>query len=240
MGFGYLVVGYFFATNFVYESLTALPAALLMLPGIRRLALYNRPLRGALYLLYFLLVVSLAAFLAEAGRMANLLSSTTFSALHTLLTPALAFAYLLFTATLLSGIAELAQETELEKQYLRARRNRALTVLAYGLCILLSLPFDTDGYAKICAAASLPVLLFRFAVTILNLLLFFSCYMYICLPQDVDMERKKTGIAFVDRMEDKLEEKEKKAQVKKREELAELYRRREKKYREKQARKGKK
>ena len=47
------------------------------------------------------------------------------------------------------------------------------------------------------------------------------------------MQRKKTGIAFLDELNEKMDKKEEEAQQKKKEALADIYHKREAKYREK-------
>ena len=65
MGFGYLVIGYIFAMNFVYEGFTMLPGVLLMLNGMLTLGNFNSPLREARLWLFLALPVSVIRFVAE-------------------------------------------------------------------------------------------------------------------------------------------------------------------------------
>jgi hypothetical protein len=81
--------------------------------------------------------------------------------------------------------------------------------------------------------AFVPVLLCRLVAMLLNAILIYSCYMWICLPEDVEMQRKKTGIQFLDDLNERLDKKEEEAQKKKKEALADIYHKREAKYREK-------
>ena len=84
------------------------------------------------------------------------------------------------------------------------------------------------------------MLLLRLVVMLMNAVLIYSAYMQICLPEDVDMPRGKTGIALLDEMNEKMDRREEEKLAKKKEELARIYRERQAKYREKQQNSNKK
>lgn len=241
MGFGYILLGYIISINFVFRQITMLPATLLLMLGMLKLGQYNRPLREARLVLCPTLAISAVAFVYEGGRMFDLFSDAQWEAANHILSPAMLVFYMVFTWRLLAGIAALGEETELPKVAYRARRNTAFTLIAYTLYILLELPITAPWYTAFAAHAALPVMLCHLVVMILNAMLIFSCYRLICLPEDLDMPRHKTGIAFLDRMNDRMDKQEERRQEEKKQELADLYRKREAKYREKQNQKrGKK
>lgn len=237
MGFGYLFVGYLLTVNFVYESLTLLPAAIIMWPGLRRLRLYNQPLREASVWLYPIMAAAAVSFVLEILRMASLIPEATHTAVFSLLSPLLSVLMIFFHERLLSGIGLLAEETELDKLHLRARRNRFFSLFVFGLTAILYLPIQADWFAALNAAAFLPVLVCRFVTVILNAILIYSAYMWICTPDDVDMARKKTGIGWLDKMNEENDRRAEEKNARKQQELADIYHAREKKYREKQANK---
>ncbi len=238
MGFGYLFIGYLLTVNFVYESLTLLPATLIMFPGLRRLRVYNQPLREAAVWLYPLMAVAFVSCVTELLRMTSVISDTTHTALFSVLSPLSAVLMVLFHERLLSGIGLLCQETELDKLYLRARRNRFFSLFVFGLTAVLYLPIKADWFAALNAAAFLPVLVCRFITAILNAVLIYSAYMWICTPDDLDMKRKKTGIGWLDKFNEDNDRREEEKNARKKQELADIYHAREKKYREKQNKKG--
>ena len=194
MGFGYLVIGYIFAMNFVYEGFTMLPGVLLMLNGMLTLGNFNSPLREARLWLFLALPVSVIRFVAELCRMFSLCPADIYTSLGDLSALVLAILLLLFSLRLFSGIAALAVETGLPDIRFRAKRNAFLTALAYLFSIL------------------------------------YSCYMYICLPEDLDMPRHDTGIAFLDRLRRKADEKEDMRIAEKKKKLEKIYRERSEKY----------
>lgn len=234
MGFGYLFLGYLISLNFfVYHQLTTPIAVVLMLRGMLSLRRFNRPLQEAYIILWPTLAVSLAAFFLELLRMLSLISSARQAQIEPLLSFAMPLALLLFHWRMLCGIAELCRETELPKLLYRARRNLLLTAVAYAAFLFFSLPISADWYAAATLHAFLPVLLCRLVAMVLNATLIYACYMWICMPEDLEMQRKKTGIAFLDELNEKLDKREEEAQEKKKQELADIYHKREAKYREK-------
>ena len=239
MGFGYLFIGYLLATNPVYSAFTAVFGVLLFAFAMRRLSLFNLPLRHAGMLVYPMLAVEGARFVFELLRLLSLVPAALFSNVSSILMPISTVLSLLFHERLLSGIEELAIETELPKVRYRAKRNRLFAILTYALSLAITLPISAEGYLLFAGSAFLPVLIALVVCIVLNAMLIWSCYMWICLPEDLDMKRKKTGIAWLDRIEDKLEADEEKRQAEKKEELEKLFRARQEQYREKQKRKKK-
>ena len=235
MGFGYLFLGYLISLNFfVYPYLTLLPATLLMLTGMLRLSLYNRPLREATWALYPTAVAAVLAFVLEGGRFLGVMGLSLYESLSAYLSPLFLIMLAIFTDRLLVGLSMLGKETELPKVQFAATRNRLFSLVAYLSYLICSLPVKTDWYASIVAHAWAPVLLLRLIVTFMNAFLIYSCYMQICLPEDVDMPRHKTGIGFLDAWNEKMDAREEAAQAEKKQALADLYHEREKKYKEKQ------
>lgn len=239
MGFGYLFVGYLLATNPVYSAFTALFGVSVMYFGMRRLFRFNLPLSHAAMLVYPMLVVEGGRFTLELLRILSVIPASIFTALSDILTPASTVLFLLFHERLLSGIEGLSIETELPKLRYRAKRNRLFSILSYSLSLSISLPISGEWYTLFTAAAFPPTLLVLLVTVILNALLIWSCYMWICMPEDLDMKRTPTGIRWLDRIEDKLEADEEKRNAEKKAELEKIVRTRQDMYREKQKRKKK-
>ncbi len=232
MGFGYLFLGYVVSLNFlVYSALTMPIAVVLMLRGMLSLSRFNRPLKEAYLLLWPTLLLSLCSFVLELLRMLSLLRQVQFDAINTPLSIMMPVALLLFTWRLLCGICALAKETGLPKLVYRARRNLVFSAIAYLAYIFFSLPIGADWFIAATVHAFVPVLLCRLIATVLNAMLIYSCYMWICMPEDLDMKRKKTGIGFLDELNEKMDKREEAAQEEKKKALADIYRKREEKYR---------
>ncbi len=241
MGFGFLFVGYLLTLNFAFESLTLFPALCLMLVGLFSLAPYHRAFREARLWGFVLAAFSSAYFVAEIVRMAGGVGEELFDLLKdSILLPAITLLLLVFHDRLLRGCEALCEETELPKLQYAAKRNRFLSWLAFSFYLLLSLPLRADWYIGVVGAAFLPVFLFRLAVGCMNAYLIWRCYMWICRPEDVDMARRQTGIEWIDRRAEEADRREAEKQEAKKRELAEVYRARQEKYRQKQQGKGKK
>ncbi len=238
MGFGYVFLGLVISLNFfVYDTLTMPIAILLLLRGMMTLSRFNRPLQYAFYTLWPALPTALLSFFLELLRMLGILTEAHFQSARQICAPLLLLFLLIFLCCLLRGVALLAEETELPKLAYRAKRNTALTLIVYTGYLFFSLPIATDWFAFAAAHALFPFILGRLFVTVLNAILLYSCYMWICMPQDLDMARKKTGITFLDTLNERLDKKEADAQEKEKEELARIYHEREAKYHEKQKKK---
>ena len=237
MGFGYLFLGVFLVINFLaYAGITTFPAILLMLMGMLTLGNFNRPLGTARLLLFP------AALLAAARFVFDLLSLFGMAAkvetVSVIVSLALELFMMLFTLHLLAGIALLGEETELPKIVFRAKRNAILLGVAYTLSILFSLPITADWYKLACAYVVPPLIIFRLIAMLLNAFLVYSCYMYICMPEDLDMPRRKTGIRFLDEWAEKMDRHEEERAARTKEELEKIYRTREAMYREKMDKNG--
>lgn len=234
MGFGLLFVGYLLTLNFNYESLSLFPALCLILAALFSLSPYHRAFYEARLWGFALAGFSFVYFAAELLRMAGVLGEDIFRPLRGLLVPAVALLMLVLHDRLLRGCEALSEETELPKLQYAAKRNRFLSLIAYSLYLLLSLPISADWYATLSLVAAAPVLLFRFVTGCLNAYLIWRCYMWICRPEDVNMERRRTGIEWVDRRAEEADRREEEQQAEKKRELEKIYRARQEKYRQKQ------
>jgi hypothetical protein len=186
-----------------------------------------------------MLAVEAARFLFEILRFAAVIDAARFNSFSDILVPLSTVLLLCFHERLLSGLEELAIETELPKLRYRAKRNRLFSILTYSLMLAIALPIESELYKTLTASAFLPVLVALLVTITLNAILIWSCYMWICMPEDLEMKRKKTGIGWLDRIEDTLEADEEKRQAEKKAELEKIFRDRQAKYREKQKRKKK-
>ena len=130
---------------------------------------------------------------------------------------------LIYTAYLLKGIEHLANELDIQAIRIKAFRNRLFTYLYFALLIFIELSQEGRA-AKIAQYAFIPVALIGIITLILNAILFYSCYMWICLEGEEDMQRKPSPIAFIrsiqkreDTLEERIVENKKEAKRKKNE-----------------------
>ena len=105
---------------------------------------------------------------------------------------------LIYTSLLLKGIETLAFELDIPSLRIKAFRNRLFTYLYYALNICTQL--NNATLAEFTRYALLPVMLFGIVYLILNAILFYSCYMWICLEGEEDMDRKDSKFELLNRL----------------------------------------
>lgn len=197
MGFGYLFVGYLFFFNVAYAGFTDIIGVLLMLLGLSTLKQYARGFGGAFSVALPLLFTSLFAF---ADALFGLLDISFFpnelSVFFAILSHVLK-GVLLWLA--LSGVAQLAHETDIPVLEAKALRNKLLTPVFFLLAILTEVQTVFGSLFPYFAAARL---LFGLIYTFLNAKAFFECYIWICLEGDENMEAKRSRFGFINKLND--------------------------------------
>ena len=233
MGFGILLIGYFFLFNITYFTLTDILAAVLMLLALSSLSRFNKPMKWAYITDGVFCVISFLEFLFEAGRMFSL--ADTGMALS-IITPVRYLTLAVFNVFLLLGIRSLATEVGLEKLANQCAFTLSFPTLVYLLSALLEVaPLFSSASTDLTQYVALLVLLLTVVSVILVLLRIWNAYMRICMPEDVDMEVKPSRFAFINRFREKQAQREQQTQ----EELARIRAQRVKRRMEKQKRKKK-
>ncbi|MBR2388306.1 MAG: hypothetical protein IKB02_06005 [Clostridia bacterium] len=216
MGFGLLFLGYFMAhlmSVFSLGCLVRLAGFMLMIYAFTRLHKYNVSFRFPFYSAFAMLGVTLADCYGKIGELLydNLIVDS-FSLpegfFETVASADDVFSFL-FHACLLYAILSIAKETEVEKIRVAAVRNFVFICLYAVLIIVSKLPFSfVESYKRY---FSMPVILFYFAIIILNLVLIFTCYANICDESDIDMPLKKSRFEFINKFREETARREQKA-----------------------------
>ena len=187
MGFGWLMVGYFFVSTVALYSPLAMIMLIgypMMIVGLRLLAPYHKYFKIAFFSSFFSLpfaiYFSLDAF-AKVGLMSAFLPSQWFATMEWLY---FVF-YFLFTAWILYAITALCGELSLSKWQETALRNLLILGFTFALDLFIRLPFAF--IAQIGGYAGLLVLLLRLITVFLNVYLIFGCYRFIC-PEGTEEE----------------------------------------------------
>ena len=102
------------------------------------------------------------------------------------------------TVSILLALSQLASSVGDEKLADKGKRNVYFFVLSYVLMIALSLDFEFMRDFK--AAFSAFGLMFRILCALLNCVYIHSCYMWICLESDHDMDKLSAGDRFIGRI----------------------------------------
>jgi protein-S-isoprenylcysteine O-methyltransferase Ste14 len=116
---------------------------------------------------------------------------------------------LFFQSAMLYAIRAIAKETEVRTISDHAIRNFVfLCMYCVAYAVGLFLPEEALRARSVTSGI---VWILYLAVILLNLLLIFSAYRWICDEDDVEMEQKPSRFAFVNRFREKNEEKNRKA-----------------------------
>ncbi len=216
MGFGILFIGYLIGMNFAYQGFTDIISFCFILYALLLLYRHNTYFKRSFFAIIPLCIVALPYFVFELVDLIGVphnLDVTLINSYYAILSGILK---LIYTVLLLKGIETLANELDIQTIRVKAFRNRLFTYLYYALYIFIE--FNHEGtLAKYAQYAFLPVLIFGFVVLILNASLFYSCYMWICLEGDEDMERKESSISFINNIQKKTDAFEEKLVEKKKE-----------------------
>lgn len=201
MGFGTLFFGYLFLFNTVsFTGFTKIIAYLIMLLALLKLRPYNPPFKSAFISLIPLSLMGLVLFYLDAADLLSFSVSADAITYCAVITSVLEF---VFSFYLLKGLQAISKETGVYVLEVRAFRNRLFTVLYYLLFILGQIPWK--GGAVFWAYYSIVILLFGFAVMILNAKLIYNCYMWICLEGEEDMGRRRSSFKPLDKLYERLD-----------------------------------
>ena len=196
MGFGLLFISYLFLYSFPYKTLDITPDFLgfiIAFLGIRLLAEYGCGWEKVKSFMYALLPVSFITLVLQ------ILGLTPITLPFMEIWNYVYIAFLLvYNILLLMAIYGIANDTGVISIKVRAQRNLVLTVLYYGIMLLISLPIssvqEAVAYLSDKYAFGLIMYLFGYTWLILNSILIFSCYMRICREGDEEMPEKESKL----------------------------------------------
>lgn len=181
MGFGWLLVGYFFvAVMAIYSPLSfaMLAGYPMMVYGLYQLAPYHRYFRVSFF--FSLLSLPFAGYYALYGLGQMGFSMPSVSAIFAGVEWVYFVFSMLFMALLLFAIFSLCRELQHARLLASATRALCFFALAQAVDLTGRLPvsfiMENQGYF------ALPAVLLRLIVIFLNLYLIYQCYRYIC-PQ---------------------------------------------------------
>ena len=216
MGFGWLFIGYFVATLMsinVAGAFIRLIGYGIMIFAAGRLKRYNGAFSYFQIAAFAMLAVSLllaAADVFDFLYTEMLIETEVFpQSFDTAFAVTELCASCIFNGLMLYAIHAIAVETGVGKIAVNAVRNGIFIALYFVINAIAYLPLGfSETYAGLFGA---PALLLYFVWIVLNLVLIYSCYARICDEEDVDMARKPSRFAFVNKMRAELDAKEQKA-----------------------------
>ena len=216
MGFGLLFLGYFIATLMSinkFGSFFRIVGYSIVLISAVKLNKYNRSFRLlGISALLMITVSSLRAASVVCDFLYNglIINNDPFGEqyLNTMGYIETASSFV-FNSMMLYSIHQIARETEVVKIVAASVRNFIFVCIYIVLYLIGILPFDfASDYTKYFSA---PVLILYFIWVILNLTLIYSCYAKICDESDMEMSRKPSRFAFVNKMRAEFDEREQRA-----------------------------
>ncbi|MBE6576607.1 MAG: hypothetical protein E7653_00535 [Ruminococcaceae bacterium] len=195
MGFGILFIGYFVAAIIFigYMSIVRVLGCAVMLISTLKLRKYNRTFD------MLLIVLGVCILFYGFDAVVDILGITLAGTTATLVLLADTLINFALNSSLLLSIRAIAKETETDKLYFAATRNLVFFGILLVLQLIAKLPFKVTQNLNIIAIILLLVL------SVLNLVLIFRCYAQICDSGDVEMERKPSRFAFVNKYRDEMD-----------------------------------
>ena len=207
MGFGLLFFGYFITYIMALNTFGAyfrFAGYLLMAYAATRLSEYHSRFIWSVYVSALLALMSVLSIVADFTQLIPLNIMNVLMYVE-------AAVVLVYHVTLLLAIRAIAKDTDSEKIQGNSVRNLFFIALYYILYVLSVLPTPfKESYQN---NMGLPLLLLNFAWIILDLVLIASCYSRICDENDVNMERKPSRFAFVNKIRAELDAKQARARA---------------------------
>ena len=205
MGFGLLFIGYLFFFSFPYKQTLNLPPDLLgfiiSYIGIRTLAEYGC---GWENLKKYFSVIFPASILNLILQIVNL--SGNLLGIREIWLYAYEALIIVYNILLLVSVHNIAKDTEVKSIQAKAKRNIILMLVYYIIMLVFSLPISyvQEIYKHLAVNYSFTLVLFlyNYLWRFLNLVLIFSCYMWICKEGDQDMPEKEHNFFLKKHKED--------------------------------------
>ncbi len=181
MGFGTLFIGYFLLLNITMPGASDIIATLVMLLGLYRLKTVNEKLKAGFYIDCLFTVYALVELVLWGLDIMKMLDVTAILP-YTGMLRSLFVAVL--TIAILSGIHNVAKEVELEKLPRRATAMIYLSLIVFGIAILMEAPVFTAWSPIFYSVMTIIAVLGSFVVIIINLTIIYTAYARICMPGD--------------------------------------------------------
>ena len=207
MGFGTLFIGFFLLLNITYYAFTDIIVGLVILLALNKLSSVNPYFKWAIIPTAIFSLLGLCELFVEVYTM--FFEKLDLTVYHYITGSARYLLLGAFIFLILLGIESVANEVDLPKVSRKARVliPFSLSVLSFGVIFelpILSLWFDVYTVT----ALGMLVLIGVILIVILNLSLIYTCYMAICMPEDLVRKPKKSKFEFVNKFREHEDKKE--------------------------------
>ncbi len=193
MGFGFLFLGNFFFADFYYKDFDILPdfvGLILVFIGLLTLSTYGCGFDNLKRYMYLMFPLSLFHSVLQI-----LLINSIDLGIYEIWSYVYTAIRLVYTLMLLVAIYRIANDTEVHSIAAKAQRNMVLFVIYNAIVLFLDFPAESIRKIEEFLIQKFAFGLFMFIVKdilfILNLVLIYSCYMWICKEGDEDMPEKE-------------------------------------------------
>ena len=184
MGFGTLLIGYFFLVNITYFEYTDIIAAMIMLMGLYKLSGVNKSFRNGMISSVLFAIFSLSEIIITVISL--------FGGGITVVNPYIAATryILIFVLTLftLRGVREVADEVDASDLASTAKRLIPLCAI-FAVAALFELPFISSLFGKIAAYIFFVLIVALFVYVLSVFFALYKAYMQICMPEDIMKEK---------------------------------------------------
>lgn len=203
MGFGLLFIGYFVATFMTFNPLGSIFRLLgygIILISLLKLQKYHRAFQlSGLATIGMLLVSGAFIYTDLTGVGKNVVGYIEQGASF------------IFLSLLLYAIMKISKETGVKKLSDSSIRNFIFIAFYTLVCVVELLPFSV--IEKVRGELRIISLILYFSCILLNMILFGQCYANICDEKDVEMTRKPSRFAWVNRFHEEFDRREEKAKA---------------------------
>ena len=186
MGFGILFFGYFLLLNITYYVFTDVVSGLLMAYALFKISSVSSYFKRPLYLSIAFAIFGLVELVLGGLDLFGIISVSGFSNYMSIVR---AVILCLFTVLLLRAMLSIAKELEVKDLPVKCAAMSIWTVLYY----VAEISFNTGFLANLIPDSAISVIYLVLIIAsimlpIANLTAIFSCYRWICLPEDLERE----------------------------------------------------
>lgn len=218
MGFGLLLIGYTFAYLITiglgtYAFVGMIIGHFMMYLALGELKKYSPVFNYAYILSVMLILCSGFECVSGVDSMLSLGLSLSSTKLASIMEVTRFLLDAGFNIAFLYGIIDLSKRVDYTDTKDKSYRNMVFVGLYYIFQIVISALADNPGetYAKYASFMMTVALLFKLMLVFFNIGLIFKCYAFICPSEDLEMKRKPSRFAFINKIREKTDANEERA-----------------------------
>lgn len=218
MGFGLLLIGYTFAYLITiglgtYAFAGMIVGYFLMYMALGELKKYSPAFIYAYALSVILILCAGFECVSGIDSMLSLGLSLSSTSIAGIVETTRFLLDAVFNIAFLYGIIDLSMRVDYPETKIKAYRNMIFVGLFYSFQIILSVlsKNPTETYAKYSSFMMTVALLLKLMLVFFNIGLIFKCYAFICPTSDLEMKRKPSRFAFINKIREKTDANEERA-----------------------------